>query len=103
MERRGAGTRADVTVALVGELALALLATALASVPIGVSLWALLDAAHRPEWTWALVGRRRVPWMAAIMIGTFTVIGGLFVSLWYLLKIRPRLRAAEAGDLTDLT
>jgi hypothetical protein len=66
-----------------------------------VQLLAEQDA-NRPEWAWALVGRRRVPWMAAIMIGTFTVIGGLCISLWYLLKIRPAVRAAEAGDLTGL-
>ena len=81
------------------ELALAVVATIVGSIPIGLSLWALLDAARWPEWAWALVGRRRVAWMVAIMFGTLTVIGGLFVSLWYLRTVRPQLRAAEAGDI----
>jgi uncharacterized membrane protein len=84
------------------EVALAFVATSLASIPIGVSLWALLDAAHHEEWTWALLGRRRVAWMAAILFGTLTVIGGLVISSWYLNKVRPALRAAERGDLTGL-
>jgi len=86
----------------VTEWVLAIIAVLVASIPLGISLWALLDAAHRPEWAWALVGRRRVAWMAAILFGTFTVIGGLLISAWYLNKVRPTLRAAEHGDLSGL-
>ena len=68
-------------------------------IPLGVSIWALLDAAHRPEWAWALAGKRRVAWMAAIMLGVLTVIGGLIISAWYLTAIRPRIAAAEDGDV----
>jgi hypothetical protein len=78
-----------------GALALA----CLAAVPLGVSLWALLDAARRPRWAWALAGRRQVVWMAVIMFGVFSVVGGLVVSGWYLLRIRPEIAAVEAGDL----
>ena len=53
---------------------------AFACIPLGISLWALLDAAHRPEWAWALAGRRRVVWMAVILFGVFTVVGGLLIS-----------------------
>ena len=85
----------DFTVSSVaGALALA----CLAAVPIGVSLWALLDAARRPRWAWALAGRRQVVWMAVIMFGVFSVVGGLVVSGWYLLKVRPEIASAEAGD-----
>ena len=78
-----------------GALALA----CAAAVPLGVSLWALLDAARRPRWAWALAGRRQVVWMAVIMFGVFSVVGGLVVSAWYLLKVRPEIAAVEAGDL----
>ena len=77
-----------------GALALACVAAA----PLGISLWALLDAARRPRWAWALAGRRQVVWMAVIMFGVLSVAGGLFVSGWYLLKIRPQIASAEAGD-----
>ena len=66
---------------------------------IGISMWALLDAARRPEWAWALAGKRRVVWMAAIMFGVLTVIGGLIISSWYLTSVRPRIAAAEEGDV----
>ncbi len=84
------------------EFVLAVVATLFGAIPIGLSLWALLDAAHAPSWAWALVGRRRVAWMAAIMLGTLTVIGGLAVSIWYLRNVRPQIRAAEAGDVSWL-
>jgi ABC-type Mn2+/Zn2+ transport system permease subunit len=64
-----------------------------------VSLWALLDAAHRPEWAWALAGRRRVVWIVAILFGILTLIGGLLISGYYLVSIRPRVAAAEDGDI----
>jgi hypothetical protein len=82
-----------------GDWALAIITATFACIPLGISVWALLDAAHRPEWAWALAGRRRVAWMAAIMFGVLTVIGGLIISAWYLTSIRPRIRAAEEGDL----
>jgi hypothetical protein len=38
--------------------------------------------------------------MSAIMFGVLTVVGGLIISSWYLTSIRPRIRAAENGDIT---
>ena len=76
-----------------GAIALALGA----SIPIGVSLWALLDAARRPQWAWALAGRSQVSWMAAVLFGMFFLVPGLGVSLWYLAKVRPVVAAAEEG------
>lgn len=71
--------------------------TAVLCVPLGVSLWALLDCARRPGWAWALAGRRQVVWLAAICIGVVSVVGGLAVSGWYLLKVRPLIARAESG------
>ena len=69
------------------------------SVPLVLTGWALLDTAHRPEWVWALAGRRRVAWLAAILFGALVVPVGLVVSSLYLLRVRPELADAEAGDL----
>jgi hypothetical protein len=60
-------------------------------------VWALLDVAHRPQWAWSLAGRNQAAWMAAVLLGIFTVIGGLCVSCWYLARVRPLIRAAEDG------
>lgn len=80
-----------------GDVAWAALLALLASGPLAVSVWALLDAARRPGWAWALTERRQAVWMAAIMFGTFTLVGGLAISAWYLTKIRPQIAAAEFG------
>ena len=71
------------------------------SVPLALTGWALLDTAHRPEWVWALAGRRRVAWLAAILFGAMVVPVGLLVSSIYLVRVRPELADAETGRLWD--
>ena len=80
---------------MLGALPLAIVA----AIPLALTVWALLDAARHPQWAWALVGRRQVVWMAGIMFAALTVVGGLAVSAWYLLKVRPEVAAAEEGRL----
>lgn len=92
---RGYGEAVDGVAQLVGTI----LAIALAAVPLALSLWALLDCARRPGWAWALAGRRQIVWLAAILCGFLTVLGGLAVSGWYLLRVRPVVAAAEVGRL----
>ena len=82
-----------------GAIAQATLGASLAAVPLGISLWALLDAARRPRWAWSLAGRRQVVWMAVIMFGVLTVVGGLLISGWYLTRIRPAIAAVERGEV----
>lgn len=77
----------------------ALLLACFAAIPIGISLWALLDAARRPRWAWALSGRRQIVWMAMIMFGALSLVGGLLISGWYLVKVRPALARVEGGDI----
>jgi hypothetical protein len=75
------------------------LVVAVFSVPLALTGWALLDAARRPEWVWALAGRRRVVWLAAILFGALVVVVGLVVSTVYLVRVRPALAAVESGRL----
>jgi hypothetical protein len=69
------------------------------SIPLALSLWALLDAARRPEWAFALAGRSRVVWVAACGIGILFNLVGLCVSAWYLVRVRPAVAAAESGQV----
>jgi hypothetical protein len=77
----------------------ALLVACFFAFPLALTFWALLDAAHRPQWAWALAGRRQVVWMAAILVGLFTVIGGVLLCTWYLTRVRYQVAAAEEGQL----
>ena len=81
------------------RLAVALVLAVFAAVPLSLTIWALLDAARRPQWAWALSGRRQVVWMAGIMFSALTVLGGMVVSTWYLLRIRHEVEAAEDGRI----
>ena len=67
------------------------------AIPLVLTMWALLDAARRPEWAWALAGRRRVVWLAAILFGAMTVLVGLVVATVYLVRVRTEVAAAEEG------
>jgi len=82
-----------------GRIAWAVVVTMFAFLPLGVSLWALLDAVRRPQWAWALSRHRQVPWLVAILFGLFTVVGGLLVSGWYLARVRPAVAAVERGEI----
>lgn len=79
------------------QLALALALAVFVAIPLSLTGWALLDAARRPQWAWALAGRRQVVWMAWIMFSALTVVGGMLVSTWYLTRIRAEIRDAEDG------
>lgn len=71
--------------------------------PLAVSGLAFLDAARWDGWVWALSGRRRLVWMVLIGFGILSVIPGLLISGYYLLRIRPKLRAIDRGDLSEST
>jgi hypothetical protein len=81
------------------RLALAIGLTMLVSLPLAATVWALLDAARRPQWAWALAGRSQVVWMTWILFASLTLILGIFVSTWYLTKVRPLIAAAEEGQI----
>ena len=83
----------------VGGLTWAIVVSLIAAMPLAISAWAFLDVARRPSWAWSLDGRNQVAWMGAIGLGTITLIGGLVISGWYLLKVRPGIAAVESGDL----
>jgi hypothetical protein len=74
--------------------------TIVAAIPLALSLWALLDAARRPEWAFALACRSRTAWVAATGFGILFCGPGVVLSLWYLLKVRPGVAAAESGRLS---
>lgn len=80
-----------------GELFVVILEVAIASIPLGLSLWALLDCARRPAWAWALTTRSQAVWMATILVGILLVPVGLVVSAWYLVRIRREVAGAESG------
>ena len=75
----------------------------LAAIPIALSVWAMLDAARRPEWAFSFVNRSRTVWVAACAIGVLFCVPGLLISLWYLLRVRPQVAGVEAGRLPQLT
>lgn len=84
-----------------GQLFITIVTTAFFCIPIGLSLWALLDCAKRPGWAWALSGRSQQVWMATILCGILLVPVGLCVSAYYLVRVRSMVADAENGKVIE--
>ncbi|HEY6532451.1 MAG TPA: hypothetical protein VIY72_09115 [Acidimicrobiales bacterium] len=85
----------------VGELFRTIAVTAVLCIPLALSVWALLDCVHHPQWAWALAGRRQLVWLMVILFGLLCVGPGVVVSIWYLVKVRPVVAAAERGAVPE--
>lgn len=87
---------------MIVDITLAAILLVVFAIPLAVTGWAFLDAASRPKWVWAFAGRRQVVWMCGIAFGILTVLGGLVISGYYLLKVRSELASIERGELDPL-
>jgi hypothetical protein len=84
-----------------GHLLATIAKTAVLCIPLGLSLWALLDCAHRSAWIWALGNRSQQVWMASILCGVLVLPVGLAISGYYLVRVRADLVAIEAGEIPE--
>lgn len=83
---------------MIVDVAVTVVLLVVLAIPLAITGWAFLDAASRPKWVWAFADRRQVVWMCGIAFGILTVIGGLAISGYYLVRVRKELAAVEAGD-----
>ena len=63
-----------------------------------VGFWAAIDAARRPQEAWRQVGARKWLWVIGMLVGTYFVVGLIFVLL-YLGGVRKDLQAVQAGTV----
>lgn len=61
-------------------------------------IWAIVDTGAHSQDAWSAVGQSRVTWIAIIIV-TWLICGplGWFSAIYYLARVRPKLRAA--GDI----
>ncbi|MEM9034461.1 MAG: hypothetical protein AAGA99_10920 [Actinomycetota bacterium] len=81
------------------DVFLTLVVSIVVLIPVAIVVAALLDAASRPDWVWALAGRTKPMWMGVIIVSGLFVVPGLVVAAIYGTKVRPQLQAIERGDL----
>jgi len=84
---------------VIASLPVVVVSILLSSIPLGLSTWALLDAARRPEWAFAFANRSRTAWVAANVMGILVCGLGVVVALYYLVRVRPQVAGVEAGRL----
>jgi hypothetical protein len=58
-------------------------------------LWASIDAARRPQEAWHAVGARKWLWVVGMLVGTYFLLGLIFVLL-YVGGVRKDLQAVQA-------
>jgi uncharacterized membrane protein YwzB len=63
---------------------------------LGVALWALIDAAIRPDAAFRAAGQSKVLWIILPIVGIFlfVIVGGI-LGVVYLAAIRPKVKAAR--------
>ena len=77
------------------EFGVILIVAVLAVAPIALGVWAIVDAANKPDAAWAAIGKSRATWIVLIAVFTiFCNLIGLVLSIVYLTSIRPQLAAA---------
>jgi hypothetical protein len=64
-----------------------------------VGVWAAIDAARRPRSAWEAVGARKWLWVVGMLVGTYFVVGVIFVLL-YVGGVRKDLKAVQSGSTT---
>ncbi len=62
--------------------------------PLAITAWGVLDAAMRPEWAFEQVGQNKLLWII-LPAALYFVCLGWVAAIFYLVSIRPRVRAAQ--------
>ena len=68
---------------------------AVVTVLVLVGLWASIDAARRPREAWEAVGARKWLWVVGMLVGTYFLVGLIFVLL-YVGGVRKELKEVQA-------
>ena len=68
---------------------------AFVAVLVVIGLAASVDAARRPQEAWRAVGARKWLWVTGMLVGTYFLVGLIFVLL-YLGGVRKDLQEAQA-------
>lgn len=63
--------------------------------PAILAVWALADAATRPDWAFVAAGRKKVLWVILTASAFVVPLVGLLPSIVYLLAIRPKVQRAQ--------
>jgi len=61
-----------------------------------VGVWAAIDAARRPREAWEAVGARKWLWVFGMFVGSYFLVGLIFVLL-YVGGVRKELQAVQAA------
>jgi len=66
-------------------------------VPVGVTVFAIIDGVGQPEWAWQQTGQSKALWIALQAAGIFVFPLDVIMSIIYFATVRPKLVLAQQG------
>jgi hypothetical protein len=67
-------------------------------VPLAFVLWAVIDAASRPDWAWQQASQNKTVWVVVPAVRLFVCgIVGLVMAIVSIVSIRPQVVRAQHG------
>jgi hypothetical protein len=64
--------------------------------PAALVLWGLIDAATEPAVAWERIGQSQTVWIVLLVVGLLLAWLGMFLSIYYLVSVRPKLKLASS-------
>jgi hypothetical protein len=64
---------------------------------IALPIWAIVDAARRPDEVWTAAGQNKTLWIVLLAVFTVTCGAGWIVAIIYVASVRPKLMAPPYG------
>ncbi|MHB8379762.1 MAG: DUF2516 family protein [Acidimicrobiales bacterium] len=71
----------------------------IAAIPLvlfGLSIWAIVDVSSHSKGDFYQAGSSKVAWIIVIALFTFFYGFGSFIAIFYLIRVRPKVRKVEA-------
>ncbi len=62
---------------------------------VGLSIWAIVDVSSHSKRDFYEAGSSKVAWIIVIAIFTFFYGFGCFIAIYYLIRVRPKVRKIE--------
>ena len=69
--------------------------TLLVATSLLIDVAAIVTLLRRPGWAFQSASRSKGLWLVLILVGVFVCNIGVFVALWYLIVVDPRVRAMQ--------
>jgi len=72
-------------------------------IPIGLSIWAIVDVSSHSKHDFSEAGSSKTAWIVVIALFTIFYGFGSLIAIYYLIRVRPKVRKVEARPINSLS